>query len=139
MKKLLLFILLLSSTIKSQIDSTKQNFKAGIGLTSVVYALNIPKTQVFYQPTPYTNINLHLETKRVVDYGMSKKAGYTSLLILGIGFISTSILTNSYAYGNYQNGQYTVPPFWQQTPRVVILCLGIGLTTTGTIGLINNK
>jgi len=139
MKKLLLFLLLLSNIGLPQTDSTKQNFKAGAGLTTVVYALNVPRTQVFYQPTPYTSINLHLGTRTVVDYGMSKKAGYTSLVILGVGFISASLLASSYGYGNYQNGQYVVPPFWQQTPRVITLCLGVGLTTTGTIGLINNK
>lgn len=137
MKKIVLLLLLISSTMFSQKDSIRKEEFLTTSLTTIGYVLNTPRTQVFYQPSPYVKVDLHLN--RVNDYSQKRKAGYTTIIILGVGFISASIAANGYSYGSYQNGQYVVPPFWEQTPRVICLGLGVGLTTAGTIGLVNSK
>lgn len=127
MKNILLGLLvLMSSLVYSQTDSSYRNLR--ITSTTLAYAINMPRPQVYYQPTPYVNLNLKLNTP---SYGSTdnRKAAATVIFISGLAFTTAALLEDP----------YTFDTFWQQTPRQIMFCLGIGFTLGGGIGMINNK
>lgn len=82
--------------------------------------LNLPKSNFYYKDNS------------------SIKAGGACLLIGGLAFTAASIIEGGYQYGTYKtnpNGSqtYVIPPFMQQTPRQIMLFVGIGLSLSGTI------
>lgn len=76
--------------------------------------------------------------------GDNSQVGLT-LTISGVAFTGAAFLETGYMYGTYTapmgtpNAQYVIPPFWQQTPRNVMLVVGVGLTATGLITMAVNR
>lgn len=68
----------------------------------------------------------------------------TGLTLGGVAFTAAAIIEGGSQYGTYVNvaptssnsyitSQYVTPPAYQQTPRNIMFCVGIGLTVTGLI------
>ena len=142
MRKLLTVLLLTITFLGySQTDSTRRIFNTTS--TTLAYAINMPRTQVYYKPTPY--INLNLKTSRDKFNPEDRKKTFAVVFLAGLAFTTASILEGDYNYGTYQqnpNGGYSTTyvtkPFWQQTPRQIMLCVGIGFTLVGGIGMASN-
>lgn len=141
------FLTLILSTLSlvgfSQNDSTRKDSSQDrtLCLNTTVkvlgYTLNTPRLQTYYQPTPYVGVNLRLNTSKSYHDEDTRKAGFVCLFITGIAFTTAAILEGGYQYGSYQNGVYVTPSIWQQTPRQIMLCVGIGFTLVGGIGTIS--
>lgn len=86
-------------------------------------------------------INLRLSTTSYKPEG-DYRTEFVVMLIAGVAMTTASILEGGYQYGTYSgpsnSGTYTIPPFWNQTPRQILFCTGISFTITGTIGTIRN-
>lgn len=142
MKNILLGVLtLVSSLIYSQTEPTYRNLR--ITSTTLAYAINMPRTQIHYQPTPYVNLNINT-SKRDKFNPEDRKRAFAVAFLAGLAFTTASILEGDYNYGTYQsspnktsnyNTTYVTKPFWQQTPRQIMLCVGIGFTLVGGIGM----
>lgn len=145
MKNILLGLLVLISSLGcSQTDSTLRNLR--ITSTTLAYAVNMPRTQFYYQPTPYVNLNLNLNRGRDKFNPEDRKKAFTVIFLAGLAFTTASILEGDYNYGTYQSSpnttsgyssNYVTKPFWQQTPRQIMLCVGIGFTLVGGIGMVS--
>lgn len=118
--------MLVSSLTYSQTDSTYRNLR--ITSTTLVYAINMPRPQVYYQPTPYINLNLGLKNG-IYGRDIDSKTTFTVLFVSGLAFTAASLLEDPYSYDS----------FWQQTPRQIMFCVGVGLTLGGGIGMIKSK
>ena len=132
MKKVLLgFLLLVSSLAHTQTNFGDRNLN--VTATTLRYGLNTPRT-------PYVNLNLG--TPNYYNQTLDKKTAFDVIFISGIGFMTASLLENSYPYGTYQNSSsyynstYVQKPFWQQTPRQIMFCVGVGFTLVGGIGMV---
>lgn len=111
-------------------------------LSTVSYSKDDSLSVIFNRkPIEHREINLKL-SKSNLSYkdNSSIKAGGACLLIGGLAFTAASIIEGGYRYGTYKtnpNGTqtYVTPPFMQQTPRQIMLFVGIGLSLSGTIVL----
>lgn len=117
---------------------------------ALLFSVGLSQDLAFAKTTNHSNsfgyhqdyvpkIDLKLPQQRYIDRS-TKKEGFAVLLIAGLAFTTASILEGDAMYSTYKNtGPYTqtyvTKPFWQQTPRQIMLCVGVGLTLTGTIGL----
>jgi hypothetical protein len=146
MKKLLTVLLMTVTFLSySQIDSNRRIFQTTS--TTLAYSINMPKTQVYYQPTPYVNLNLNLSKGRDKFNPEDRKRAFAVLFLAGLAFTTAAALEGDYNYGTYQsspnttsgyNSNYVTKPFWQQTPRQIMLCVGIGFTLVGGVGMASN-
>lgn len=106
-----------------------------------VFAMNtINKKNFSYNVSSAQTIDLKLN----VSYKNPEKDRTTgvALLIAGLAFTTASILEGNGNYGTWTstpnstsqyNQTYTTKPFMQQTPRQIMLFVGIGFTLTGGI------
>ena len=103
--------------------------------------MNTPKTTTVVKYTPQVNLNL-----KTYHTEKNDKGAYVCLLLSGLAFTAASILENDYNYGTWKknpqpgnpyNQTYVTQPFWQQTPRQIMLCVGVGFTLTGVIGVLH--
>jgi hypothetical protein len=123
MKKLLIFIFVISSLLSfSQTGFFKNDYKGSINTSNQFIDLKLP-TKKFHS---------------VED----TRTGGIALIIAGIAFTTASILEGNGNYGTWKsspnstskyNQTYTTKPFMQQTPRQIMLFVGIGLTISGGI------
>jgi len=76
-----------------------------------------------------------------------ENAGFV-LMISGVAFTTAAILETGQGYGTWvasptpnspYNSTYVTPGFWQQTPRNIMLVVGVSFTFTGLITQIHNK
>lgn len=142
MKKIISFLFLSFITIQS----FSQN---NVLVSSLKYGLNTPKLETYYQPSRYVGVNLHLDSKTYTgDNKDKKKNSFAALLVGGILFTTAAILEGDSQYGtwvstpqpnNPYHATYVTKPFWQQTPRQIMFCVGVGFTLTGGIGLLSMK
>ena len=97
--------------------------------TTIRYTLNVPRLQTYYQPSPCVGINLHL-SKSPSYYRDDNdiKTTFTCIFIGGLAFTSASLL---------ESGDFKI--YQGETARQIMLCVGIGLTLTGGIGMISSK
>ncbi len=81
------------------------------------------------------------------QYSDNDKPGIV-LVISGVAFTTAAILETSQSYGTWKanpspgnpyNNTYVTKPFWQQTPRNIMLVVGVSFTFTGLITMANNK
>lgn len=72
----------------------------------------------------------------------NKKNAGICLTVAGVAFTGAAILEGGSQYGTYvstpnntskYNTTYVTPPFWKQTPRNIMLVVGVSLTITGLI------
>ena len=125
MKNLLTIIFLLTTMLSfGQTDLLAMN-------TSKIYFIN----------TNYSHenkIDLRLPIKKYHD--PSDKSSAIAILIGGVAFVTAAILEGDGNYGTWKanpnstskyNQTYTTKPFMEQTPRQIMLFVGIGLTITG--------
>jgi hypothetical protein len=141
MKKLLTVLLLTITFLSySQTDSKDRIFQNTS--KTLAYAINMPRTQVYYQPTPYINLNLNMSKDKFNPE--DRKRAFAVLFLSGLAFTTAAILEGDYRQGTYQsspnknsnyNSTYVTKPFWQQTPRQIMLCVGIGFTLVGGVGM----
>jgi hypothetical protein len=125
MKNIVLGILMLmSSLVYSQTDSSYRNLR--ITSTTLAYAINIPRPQVYYQPTPYVNLNLKVNTPLYNYNDDNRKKVATVIFVSGLAFTAASLLEDPYSFDT----------FWQQTPRQIMFCVGVGFTLGGGIALL---
>jgi len=147
MKNILLgFLLLVSNSVSSQTDST-DNSALYATATSLTYVINTPRPQLYYQPTPYVNLRINTVSNANNRYDSDdRKKAFTVLFLSGLAFTTAAILEGDYNYGTYQsspnttsgyNTTYTTKSFWQQTPRQIMLCVGVGFTLVGGIGMVS--
>ncbi len=70
------------------------------------------------------------------------------LAVGGVAFSAAAIIEGPHNYGTWNhnpnntssyNMTYTTPPFWKQTPRNIMLGVGLTLTITGLISLASHK
>lgn len=142
MKKLLIILLsVLTYSSYSQVDSTNRYLLCSNVTKTIKYTFNTPRV---YKPITYVNLNLHKDKFSHED----KKKAFAVLFLAGLAFTTASALENDGAYGTYQsspnktsnyNSTYTTKPFWQQTPRQIMMCLGIGFTIVGGVGMASSK
>lgn len=87
---------------------------------------------------------IDLKLKTTMKYRNSEKdrSAGLGLLIAGLAFTTAAILEGNGNYGTWSstpnstsqyNQTYTTKPFIQQTPRQIMLFVGIGFTLTGGI------
>jgi hypothetical protein len=144
MKKLLIILLLvLTYSSYSQVDSTSRYLLCSNVTKTIKYTFNTPRV---YKPTPYINLNLNMSKDKFNPE--DRKRAFAVLFLSGLAFTTAAILENDGAYGTYQsspnktsnyNSTYTTKPFWQQTPRQIMMCLGIGFTIVGGVGMASSK
>jgi len=76
-----------------------------------------------------------------------ENAGFV-LMVSGVAFTAAAILETSQGYGTWvasptpnspYNSTYVTPGFWQQTPRNIMLVVGVSFTFTGLITQFSNK
>lgn len=113
MKKILLFILLLTSNLSyAQIESP------------------------VYYPEPNLNIRYH---DYHYDYGRST---YIIVFMAGLATTTASILDGHYQYGVSQSNPYNNfnnYNFWRQTTRQVMFCGGVSFMSIGFRGMLKSK
>jgi hypothetical protein len=127
-------------------------------LLTVIFAmttmLSFGQNDVFAMNTPKRNFttNYNVESTKTIDLKLKTTTKYKSyekdrtagvgLLIAGLAFTTASILEGNGNYGTWThtpnstsqyNQTYTTKPFMQQTPRQIMLFVGIGFTITGGI------
>jgi hypothetical protein len=92
-----------------------------------------------------SKINLHLSSSRKV--GMDRKNSFICVFIAGLAFTTASILEGGVGYGTWSNSlsssspssTYVTPPFWKQTPRQIMMVVGVGFTITGGVGMMSKQ
>lgn len=146
MKNLLILLsILISNVIYGQIDSSRN---LQVTATTLAYAVNMPRLQTYYQPTPYVNLHLSVNNGGTINRDVDSKTGFTVIFISGLAFTAAALLEGGSQYGTYvsnpqpgnpYNTTYVTPNFWQQTPRQIMLCIGVGFTFVGGIGMIKSK
>lgn len=97
-------------------------------------------SMMFKKYEPVNKINLHLQATHSNYTDDTKKLG-TVFFLAGLAFTTAAILEGNANYTTYSNsGSYhsssTTKPFWQQTPRQIMLVTGIGFTLTGGLLMI---
>jgi hypothetical protein len=97
-------------------------------------------SMMFKKYEPVNKINLHLNASGHNYHEDNSQLG-TVFLVGGLAFITAAILEGNANYTTYSNsGSYhsssTTKPFWQQTPRQIMLVTGIGFTLTGGLLMI---
>ncbi len=109
-----------------------------------VFAMNItkPKSVVFTNTDNSSNYKIDLKINtRYKNESKDRSAGL-GLFIAGLAFTTAAILEGNGNYGTWTrnpnstsqyNQTYTTKPFMQQTPRQIMLFVGIGFTLTGGI------
>lgn len=140
-----LVLILVSSLVFSQTDSTYRNLR--VTSTTLAYAVNMPRAQIYYQPSPYVNLRINtINTSNNRYDSDDRKKAFTVLFLSGLAFTTAAILEGDYNYGTYRpspnttsgyNTTYTTKSFWQQTPRQIMLCVGVGFTLVGGIGMVS--
>jgi hypothetical protein len=148
MKKLLTTLLLTVTFLSySQNDSTNKNLYLGVSKQKMDYILcqmvvHPARSPIYYTPT-IVDLNINVTKKDKFNPEDRKKA-FAVLFLAGLAFTTAAILENDYNYGTYQsspnktsnyNTTYVTKPFWQQTPRQIMLCVGIGFTLVGGVGV----
>ena len=79
-----------------------------------------------------------------------RKGTGITLMIAGVGITTAALLETGTNYGSYvytpstspsNNGtyNYVIPPIWKQTPRNLVLMVGVSLTITGLLTTIRNR
>jgi len=79
--------------------------------------------------------NSNNDTRKNIGYGLT---------VGGVALTTAAIIEGGSQYGTYVNvaptssngymtTQYVTPPVYQQTPRNIMFCVGIGFTITGLI------
>lgn len=114
----------ISSLAHTQTDSTYRNLR--ITSTTLAYAINMPRPQVYYQPTSYVNLNLKVNTSKYGYNDDDKKKVATVIFVSGLAFTTAALLEDPYSFDT----------FWQQTPRQIMFCVGVGFTLGGGIALL---
>jgi hypothetical protein len=70
------------------------------------------------------------------------------MTVSGVALTGAAILEGGSQYGTYVNvtapngailSKYVTPPIWEQTPRNLMLVVGVGFTITGLFTLISNR
>lgn len=108
-----------------------------------VFAMNTSKKEFTtnYNVGNTQTIDLKLKTIKYKNPEKDRSAGI-GLLIAGLAFTTAAILEGNGNYGTWTsspnstsqyNQTYTTKPFIQQTPRQIMLFVGIGFTITGGI------
>ena len=140
MKQLLLTILI---TLVTHIGSSQDSITNEKNLTTLEYVFTTPNINSVYEVIPYNNINLHLN-KNMTYNDFNPKSGFFCLFIAGLAFTTAAILEGTVNYGTWQpipgspgRSTYVVQNFWSQTPRQIMLCVGIGFTLVGGVGTIS--
>ena len=111
----------ISSLAHTQTDSTYRNLR--ITSTTLAYAINMPRPQI-YRPTPYVNLNL--KTSRYGYNDDDRKKVAAVIFVSGLAFTTAALLEDPYSFDT----------FWQQTPRQIMFCVGVGFTLGGGIALL---
>ena len=125
MKNIVLGVLMLvSSLVYSQTDSTYRNLR--ITSTTLAYAINMPRTQMYYQPTSYINLNLKVNRPLYGYNDDDRKKIAMVFFISGVAFTTAALLEDPYSFDT----------FWQQTPRQIMFCVGVGFTLGGGVSLL---
>ena len=140
----LTFLSVFGLTQTNLVDSVNnKNFMLTNAGTTLRYTLNVPKLSAYYQPSPYVGVNLHLNRSFYEGYETEMKNAFLALFVSGLAFTTASLLEGNSQYGtwvstpqpnNPYHMTYVTKPFWQQTPRQVMFCIGIGFTITGGVG-----
>jgi len=93
------------------------------------------------------------------SYGQRRSTGYSDenrkstgicVMVGGVAFTTAAVLEGGYQYGTYvvskpatptssQQVTYVVPPVYQQTPRNIMFCVGVGLTITGLFTMLSAR
>lgn len=106
-----------------------------------VFAMNTTKRNFNTYNVGSQTIDLKLKTTKYRNSEKDRSAG-VGLLIAGLAFTTAAILEGNGNYGTWTstpnstsqyNQTYTTKPFMQQTPRQIMLFVGIGFTLTGGI------
>ncbi len=104
-------------------------------------AMNTFKKISYKSESSVVKIDLRLTPKYKNSNGDNKDK-YIALFVAGLVFTTASILEGNGNYGTWTstpnstsqyNQTYTTKPFIQQTPRQIMLFVGIGFTLTGGI------
>lgn len=109
-----------------------------------VFAMNTPKRNFTtnYNVENTQTIDLKLKTTTKYKNSERDRTAGVGLLIAGLAFTTAAILEGNGNYGTWThtpnstsqyNQTYTTKPFMQQTPRQIMLFVGIGFTITGGI------
>lgn len=106
----------------------------------------IHKTSLYQDD--FSKVNLRMSSSRSNKYvdRDERKATFAGIFIAGLAFTTASILEGGYQYGTYvstpgnpNSSTYVTPPFWKQTPRQIMFCIGVGFTLTGGFGLLSSN
>ena len=109
-----------------------------------VFAMNTTKRNFDTDYNVRSTQTIDLKLKTTTKYRNSEKdrSAGIGLFIAGIAFTTAAILEGNGNYGTWSstpnstsqyNQTYTTKPFMQQTPRQIMLFVGIGFTLTGGI------
>lgn len=143
MKHLFTLIFLMTTLFSFGQDSTTYDNVVAMNTTLV-------ESPTKFAMSDYSNTNYKIDLKlskksssRYYDEDEYKKT-YLGIFIGGLAFTTAAILEGSYQYGTWKStgpntATYVTPSFWQQTPRQIMLCVGVGLTLTGGGLLISHK
>lgn len=148
MKKLLTSLLLVVTFLSyPQTNQSSDNLCLGVSKQKMdrfvcEMVINPARSPIYYVPTM---VDLRLgSTKKDKFNPEDRKKAFTVVFLAGLAFTAASILEGDYNYGTYQsspnktsnyNTTYVTKPFWQQTPRQIMLCVGIGFTLVGGVGM----
>ncbi len=129
MKKIATIIFIMTTLLSFGL--TKDSIK-----TSSMLVIKSP-TKI-YNPLQLDRIDLKLKSKSSSRSNEDK--AFLTLFISGIAFTTAAILEGSYGYGTWKGGNignpkstYVIPNFWSQTPRQIMMVVGVGMTVTGGV------
>ena len=128
MKNIVLSILMLISSLAyTQTDSTEKVYasldKAKIDRFVCNMVINPVRTPIYYVPTM---VDLRLsQINNRFDPENGKKVAMV-FFISGLAFTTAALLEDP----------YSLDTFWQQTPRQIMFCVGVGFTLGGGVSLL---
>lgn len=103
-------------------------------------AMNMTKSD-FIHKSEFNAQSVNLRMPKYRNESKDRSAG-VGLIIAGLAFTTAAILEGNGNYGTWTsspnstssyNQTYTTKPFMQQTPRQIMLFVGVGLTISGGI------
>lgn len=88
-------------------------------------------------------VSTHAQQRNTGNSDSQRNSGLV-MTVGGVAFTTAAILEGGYSYGtnvvtkpatanSSQQVSYVTPPFWKQTPRNIMLVVGVTLTMTGLI------
>ena len=148
MKKILTSLLLMMTFLSYSQTNSDKALCLGVSKEKMdrilcEMVINPARSPIYYTPT-IVNLNINTSKGRDRFNPEDRKRAFAVTFLAGLVFTAASILEGDYNYGTYQsspnktsnyNTTYVTKPFWQQTPRQIMLCVGIGFTLVGGIGM----